>query len=139
MRSKPYLVLALAAMGIACSGGTTEPSPSLEGNYVSTVFRITPAGQAAIDVQSAGGTLTISITANGQTTGNLLVPASVNGGTVFTASMAGTASKSGNSVSFTQAADTFVRDLTWSLAQNGLSVTSQVVGNTTYTITLSRQ
>ena len=123
----------------ACGSDSSGPSLTLAGNYSATIFRVTPPGQASIDVLAAGGTLNIDITSAGATTGNISIPASVTGAGSFSATMIGTATLSGTTVTFTQSADTFVRDLAWTLSSSGLSVSNQIVAGATYTITLTRQ
>ena len=77
--------------------------------------------------------------ADNATSGSLTVPGSVSGGTALTASMAGTAFRTGNTVRFQQSADTFVRDLVWTVSDNALTVADQAAGSARFTITLSRQ
>jgi hypothetical protein len=60
-------------------------------------------------------------------------------GTAFSASMAGTVVQTGTTVRFEQTADTFVRDLTFTVVGNTLQTTSQVAGAGSFTITLTRQ
>ena len=135
MRTQCLYVLASCAI-FACTNGT-EPT-DIAGTYTATVFKVTPTGQAQIDVLAAGGSLTITIGSANATSGSLNIPASINGGTPFTASMTGTASLSGTTVHFQQTADSFVRDLAWTASSNSLTVTSQVVAGASYTITLSK-
>jgi hypothetical protein len=85
--SAACVVLALAVG--ACGDGRTEPA-SVAGSHTATTFVVTPSGQPAMDVVAKGGSLSIVIGADDTVTGNLLLPASVTGGAVFTASMAGT-------------------------------------------------
>jgi hypothetical protein len=132
-------LVGLVQLSLLACGDGTSPSTSLAGSYVATDFRVTPTGQASIDVLGAGGTLSIAIAANNTTTGSLNVPGSVTGGAPFTASMAGTAMLSGSTVTFQQSADTFVRDLSWTRSGTTLSVTNQAAGSATYTIVLMRQ
>ncbi len=128
-----------AATVAACgSDGPTE-GPTLAGAYQATTFRVTPTGQSTIDALSQGGALSIVIAANNTTTGTLTLPASVTGAAPLTASMAGTAVRTGGNVDFAQSADSFVRDLTWTLGTNTLSVTDQTVGGARFTIVLTRQ
>ena len=54
------------------------------------------------------------------------------------ASMNGSAVQSGNSVTFSQNADTFVRDLTWTVNGKLLQVVNKTAGGTSFTITLTR-
>jgi hypothetical protein len=137
MKTHGGLALAVLAAG-ACGGYGTE-SVSLEGTYVATVLRVTPEGQALIDVLAAGGSLSVTIGSNNAVSGTLIIPASLNQGVPLNASMAGTAARDGNTVEFNQSADTFVRDLSWELSADGLRVTNQAAGDATYTITLTRQ
>ena len=67
-----------------------------------------------------------------------MIPASVTGDTDFNASMAGSASITGNTVEFQQSADTFVRDATWTLVGNTL-VTSETFSGVAVAVTLTRQ
>ncbi len=130
------LVLPLASCG---SDTPTASSGSLAGTYRATAFRVTPTGQPAIDVLPQGGSLTLTIAADRSTTGSLSLPASAAGGTALTASMAGTAVQTGGTIRLQQTADTFVRDLTWSVSASALSVTEQQAGGARFTITLTRQ
>lgn len=125
----------LAACGSDSSTGTTQ----IAGNYSATTFLVTPTGQPTINVLPQGGTLSIAIASNNSTSGTLSLPASVTGDAPFTASMAGTAVRTGNTVKFQQSADTFVRDLTWTVNGNALQVSDQTAGSASFTITLTRQ
>jgi hypothetical protein len=132
-------VLVGATLLVAASAcrRSTDPDP-LVGTYLATTFRIAPAGQGAINVLAQGGTLGLNIANNYVTTGTLVVPASLNGGTTLTASMAGTAVRTESTVRFTQSADTFVRNLTFTLVDNTLTA-NQTLSGTTYDLVLTRQ
>jgi hypothetical protein len=136
-RLLPFILLSTSSL-IACGDGT-EPSDSFVGIYVATVFQITPSGQATIDALADGSVLSISIAANNTTSGVLSIPATVTGGAQFNADMAGTATVTASTVTFQQAADSFVPDLTWSRAGSTLTVTNQTAGSAAYTVTLTRQ
>lgn len=131
--------LAIASMLSACGGDTPTETNTLAGSYRATTFRVTPSGQAAIDVLAQSGPLTITIGTNNATSGSLVLPAGVTGGTALTENMAGTAVRTGNAVQSQQAADTFVCDLTWTVSGNALSVTDQAAGSARFTITLARR
>ena len=131
-------MMALVVVAAAACGYGTE-SVRLDGTYVASVFRVTPQGQSQIDVLGAGGSMTLTIGSNNAVTGTLVVPGSVTGGAPLSESMAGTAARDGDEVTFTQSADTFVRDLTWTLSAEGLRVTNQTAGGASFTLTLSRQ
>lgn len=134
-------VLLVMLLVLSC-GSPTEGSSPVAGTWIATQLTVTPTGQAQLDVLAAGGNLSITITSTNVTSGSLNVPASVNGGTAFSASMAGTASLNGGEteVTFTQSADTFVRDLTWQrVGNNSLRVSNQVAGSASFTVTLTKQ
>ena len=141
MRPRPITRVLLAVvvlLGASACRRATDPDP-LVGTYLATTFLVTPSGQGVLNVLALGGTLGLNVANNYVTSGTLIVPASVNGGSTFTASLAGTATRTGSSVRFTQSADTFVRDLTFTLAENRLEAVDQVVGGTRYNIILTRQ
>jgi hypothetical protein len=89
-------------------------------------------------VLARGGSFTLTIGTDNRTSGTLSVPATVTGGEALTASMAGTAVRSGNTVRFEQSADTFVRDLRWTVDGRTLRAENQTAGAGTFTITLTR-
>jgi hypothetical protein len=119
----------------ACSD-TLSPEATLAGTYVATTFTL--SGDITGDVLAAGGGLTITLDADGTTDGTLFVPASLNDGEDFNANMAGTFTVVNGTVTFTQDADTFVRDLTWTVDGSGLGGSGTFSG-VTITIVLNRQ
>ena len=133
------MILLLAFVGACSSSDVNGPGNAVAGSYVATTFVVTPTGQSPIDVLQAGGSLHITIAADSTTTGSLDIPASVTGSSDFVADMAGTASVTTSTVSFDQAADTFVRDLTWGRTANTLTGTNQAAGSASFTIALTRQ
>ncbi|HEX7942357.1 MAG TPA: hypothetical protein VF488_11165 [Gemmatimonadaceae bacterium] len=137
VRLLALVTLASALMSGCGSDSPTQPS-SLAGTYVATVFTVTPTGQSTIDVLAAGGSLSVTIASDNTASGSLSIPASV-AGTPFNASMAGTVVQSGSTAKFQQTADTFVRDLTFTIVGNTLQATNQVAGVGAFTITLTRQ
>lgn len=134
-----WTIVLLAPIGACSKSDATGPGDSIAASYVATDFRVTPTGQAPIDVLRSGGTLDITITADSSTTGTLNIPASVIGSTAFVADMAGSASVTTSTVHFQQTADTFVRDLTWTRTGTSLTVADQTAGSASFTITLIRQ
>jgi hypothetical protein len=142
MRSiRPLRALFALALLLAAPSGcrrATDPDP-LVGTWLATTFQVTPSGQGMINALTSGGTLGLNIANNFVVTGTLILPPAVTGGAPSTASLAGTAVRTGNSVQFTQSADTFVRNLTFTLVENRLEAANQVVAGTTYDIVLTRQ
>lgn len=137
MRVRAMIAL-VSAVALAGCGETIDASAPIAGTYSASVFRVTPSGQSLIDVLGAGGSLAITIDGSNGVSGTLTIPASI-AGTLLTQSMAGYAITTGTTLQFTQSADTFVRNLTWTISGTTLTVTAQVVSGTTYTITLTRQ
>jgi hypothetical protein len=136
-RARILLALCLLAAAGACRN-PAEPDPVV-GTWLATTFRVTPMGQGEVNVLAEGGTLGFNVANNFVTTGTLVVPPGLNGGTTSTASLAGTAVRTQNTVRFVQQADTFVRDLTFTLVENRLEARDQVVAGTTYDLVLTRQ
>jgi len=118
----------------ACSDTLTPES--LAGTYVATTFTL--AGTVSGDVLAEGGRLTITFHADGTTTGTLFVPASLNDGQDFNVSMTGTFTIMNNTVVLTQDADTFVRDVTWTVDGSQLRA-SETFSGVTITVVLTRQ
>jgi hypothetical protein len=113
---------------IACGGNSDDNTGplALAGNYTATEFTTTGSSGQTNELTS-GSTLNITLNSNGSTTGHLHL-AATSGHPAFDADMAGTWTQSGMTVHFTQAADTFVRNLdfavvaqgsTWSLVGDG--------------------
>jgi hypothetical protein len=109
---------------------------SLAGTYVATEFTL--AGQVSGDVLAAGGSLSITLNADGTTSGSVFVPAALNDGEDFNASLAGTFTVTDGSITFTQDADTFVRDITWEVDGTRLRGAGTFSG-VTITVVLTRQ
>ena len=128
------------ALGLSLAVGCSDPvtPESLAGTYVATTFGL--SGGATEDVLAAGGSLSITFNAGGTTSGSLFVPAasSASGGMDFTADMAGTFTLQNDSLTLTQVADSFVRDLTWTVDGNRINGTGTFSG-VTITVVLSRQ
>jgi hypothetical protein len=133
---RPVLLLSVV-VGLAAGCESTQPS-SIAGMWGATSFQFIEAGEAPIDVLAEGGSLTIFIAGDNSTAGTLNIPASLAGGVAISLSMVGTATRSGNTVQFDQIADTFVRDMTWTVTGNTMHGTRTDAG-VTVDITLLRQ
>jgi hypothetical protein len=126
---------------VAVSGGchkVTDPDPRI-GTYLATTLIVTPSGQSPMNVIARGGTLGLNIANNFVTAGSLILPPTVTGGAALSESMAGIADTTGGKIRFVQTADTFVRDLTFTMVENRLEALNQTVAGTSYTVVLNRQ
>jgi hypothetical protein len=114
--SRSLLLIGLPALLLAC-GGSDEPSSSAyAGSYVATSWTTT-GNSGHQDQLLAGSTLQITLNPNGTTTGHLHVAAS-GANPVFDADMGGTWTVNANVIEFTQAADTFVRNMIFTVGSN---------------------
>jgi len=135
--TRPVLASALVLTLSACRN--TAALDPIVGTFLATTFTVTPAGEATLNALALGSTLGINVANNLVTAGTLVMPPNVTGGPTIVASMAGTAVVTGSTVRFAQTADTFVRDLTFTLVGNQLQALNQVVAGTQYTLVLTRQ
>jgi hypothetical protein len=129
------------AVGLTLAGCSDEDGTDISdvaGSYEATTFVVTPDGEGQIDVLAAGGFINITINSNGTTTGDMFLPANV-AGTDQAFSMDGTASIVGSEqVAFDQVADSFFRELTFTIEAEELVVLEQRAGSAVFTITLTR-
>jgi hypothetical protein len=141
MRSPSAVRLLLAAtllLGVAGCHNSSEPDP-LIGTYLATTLTIQPSGLGVRNALALGGTLGINIANNYETAGTLVLPPAATGGGAILADMAGVADTAGAFVRFVQPADSFVRDLQFTLVENRLEARNQVVAGTAYDVVLTRQ
>jgi len=138
-RARGVAALAVIAGSLACGSDGPSAAAALTGTYTATTFQVTPDGQPLIDVLAKGGSLSITFAANDAVSGTVFLPSAVTGAGDFTAAMSGTVVHNGGTVQFQQSVDSFVRDLTWTVGTNTLTVTNQHAGTAAFTITLTRQ
>jgi hypothetical protein len=100
------ILVALVALAGCGSDSLAPTMANVAGTYVATVLH-----GPGDDILAEGGSLTLVLDASGSVTGSFFVPASLGGPT--TLDMAGTFSLTGSTVRFSQAADSFVRDVDW--------------------------
>jgi hypothetical protein len=111
---KSAALLAFAITLTACGGDSTSPSTDPPaGNYNAIQF-VTTGSSGQRDELMAGGSLQLELDPDHTTSGHLHVAASSNG-PVFDADMAGTWTVTGNVVTVSQPADTFVRNMPFTL------------------------
>lgn len=120
------LVLTLAAAPVL-AGCDSADGDLLAGTYETTRFLADTdddARTAPTDVLALGGSVTMTLRADGTASGRIVVPASLaedgEGDTPF----AGTYAASGGTVTFDHEADTFVRDAAWTFAGGRLRTES---------------
>jgi hypothetical protein len=131
--------VAFCALAYGCSSDSPTQVTQFGGRYEATSLQVTPSGQASIDVLRQGGTLTIVVATDNATSGSLALPPSVTGSGALVVDMVGRATQTESTVRFSQAADTFVRDLTWTVGSASLEVSNQLVNGVRYSIVLMRR
>jgi hypothetical protein len=103
------VTIAACASDITSSFSTKAPV----GSYSAIILYSTSSADPTIKTPDSGS-LTINLAADGTTSGRLQL-AAFNGNPAIDADMAGTWTQSGNTVEFQQAADTFVRSMTFTI------------------------
>jgi hypothetical protein len=134
------LLVLLVSLVLGCNSGSVFGPSALAGTYGASTFNLVH-GVDTTDVLTAGGSLVMVLAPTGATSGTLTLPASLNGGTVFVADMAGTFSITDGKVHFAQGADTFVRDLAFTVATAGsvmILAGSATFSDTTVNVVLTR-
>ena len=113
MKSLAPVVMLVAAVG--CGGSdSTGPQPSgLAGSYTAVQW-VTTGGSGQTNQIANGGTLQITLSDNGSTSGRMHVAAS-NGNQAADFDLSGTWSQSGNNINFTQTVDNFLKDVTFAI------------------------
>ncbi len=112
--------LGIAAI-LACGSDSTSPSAGAAAGSYSAFEFVTTGSSGQTNQLLIGSTLQINLAANGTTTGHLHLAAS-GANPALDADMAGTWTQNGSIVDFTQAADTFVKDMLFTLQPVGTGV-----------------
>ena len=138
MRTTMLTLRAVALVGALGCSSSTATSDSVAGTYHATRLRFTEPGQATVDALAGGATITIVLTSAGTTSGTFFVPAALNAGVQLSLDLTGTYQRAGAVVQFTHSADTFLRDVPWTI-HGATLVTTASAGSTQYDVVLSRQ
>ncbi len=110
MRARPFLsALFLIALFAACDSPIALQQDPVVGSYVATTFTMNQGG-STIDWLARGASLHITLASDRTTTGRLFVPGAEKDGSDLDADLTGTWSRTGTTVRFSHAADTFIRD-----------------------------
>ena len=113
MKRLNLLAVAAVAAFIACSDAFKPTIENVSGDYQMESFTTDSAGVHK-DWVAAGASMEVALSPLGDVIGQLIMP-------LDTTSMLGTWELSGNTVHFTQGADTFVRDMDWIAAEDRLA------------------
>jgi hypothetical protein len=98
---------------VSCGDDGFDPTvDEVAGTYQATTFTF-DGGSGPTDLLAIGASVTITLAPDGTSSGRMLVPGVAEGGGDLDADLAGTWTLSGTTVTFDQAADTFMRDVTF--------------------------
>lgn len=128
-KSRTMLVMGFPLL-LACEE-STSPADSAVGNYTAVSFITTPTGGSPRNEIQAGSTLTLNLVGDGSTSGHLHIAAPTVGSPPFNADMAGTWVQNGLTVDISQGADTFVRDMLFTMTP-GPTANLDLVGDAVF-------
>ena len=114
------LTLGLAACGDDDDDGFSPTVDDVAGTYTASVFTLT-SGDTEIDLLSIGATVTVTLNADGATTGRLQVPAGVGGPDAIDEDLAGTWTLSGTTVTFTPSTSSLLTDVDFAVGPSTLT------------------
>lgn len=104
-------LLGVVALVSCRVGDVFVPTPdNMVGAYTATQL-VTADPSSVVNWLDVGGSLTLTLNADGTTTGHLFLPGGAEGGGDVDADMAGTWLLIGHTVQLGQTADTFVREM----------------------------
>jgi hypothetical protein len=122
MSMKPGKVaLSLSVALAGCGGDSFSPTvETIAGAYTASTFTVT-GSDGTTDQLASGATVSVTLAEDGSTTGHVFVPGGAEDGGNFEADLAGTWSLAGTTVTFSQTADTFIRDIQFTASKNRLT------------------
>lgn len=124
----------LAAVALAGCGGNDDPfSPTVAnvaGTYNATLFTVNDPELGMLNLLSLGATVHVVLNPDGTTTGHIFVPDLGQEDGELDADLTGTWTLSGSTVTFSQTADTFIRDVEFTASQNSLETEGTFEGTT---------
>jgi len=123
--------LALAVLVSSCSDGNSfSPTvTNVAGSYTALSFTVSSTA-GTVDLLGLGATVEVTLAPNGTTTGRLFVPGAGDNGGDLDADLTGTWTLAGNTVTFSQTGDTFIRDVPFTASQNRLTGEGTFEGQT---------
>jgi hypothetical protein len=109
---------------------------SAAGTYTATTFMVQENG-GTTDILADGGLITVILNADGTTAGRIFVPGGGEGGGDFDEDLAGTWTLAGTMVTLDHTADTFLRDMAFTVSGNRL-LGEDTFGDVTITVVLAK-
>jgi len=130
---------AMIPVGLAVLNATCkDQAPTIEelvGVYEAIVFTTEEDG-TTIDRLATGASITLTLELEGSTTGRLFVPGGGEDGSDLDAELTGSWTLNGDTVELSHAADTFLRDMTFTA--EGMQLSGQATFGVTITVVLAK-
>ena len=120
---------AIVASIVACSDSFTPSESNVAGNYHLRTLTTNDVG-GTTDWVAAGASLEINLQTDGTTAGQLVIPGALVGGNDLVDDLAGTWALSGDIVTFSQTAGTFLQDLSFIASKRRLSADRMILAGT---------
>jgi hypothetical protein len=115
---------------LSCGGDNFSPTvENVAGTYAASTFTIKSTA-GTVDLLDLGAIAAITLAADGTTTGQLFVPGGADNGADLDEDLTGTWNLDGSTVTFTQAADTFLPDVEFAAGRNTLTGEENFSGQT---------
>lgn len=112
----------LLATVAGCGDDAFSPTAeSVAGSYSASEFTATSDELGTFDLLAVGAEVTVTLAADGTTTGRLFVPGGAEDNSDLDADLTGTWTLDGSTVTFSQTADTFIRDAPFTASRNRLT------------------
>jgi hypothetical protein len=122
--------LGLAIGLTACGDDSFSPTvETVTGTYTASTFTLTTTSSTT-NLLVGGSTVSVTLAADGTTTGRLFIPGGAENGADFDADLTGTWTLTGSTVTFDQSADTFIRDVEFIAGKNRLTSEGTFSGTT---------
>lgn len=136
-RSFATLALGAALVLAACGDGTAPTVAEVTGVYAATTFRTTSVALTT-DQLALGGSVSLALLASGDAQGQIVQPFVPDSGGSIKENVRGTWKLSGRTVTLTLDTDTFLSQLSLSVADSGRLSGSRTVGATSYELVLQQ-
>jgi hypothetical protein len=113
-KTRSILHAGLPVLLLACGSSTAPAANSVAGSYIPIIW-VTTGGTGQTSELQVGSTLTLTLHANGLTSGHLHMAATV-ARPLFDADMSGTWIQNGSTISISQSVDTFVQHTSFEMS-----------------------
>jgi hypothetical protein len=128
-KTRSILHAGLPVLLLACGSSTAPAANSVAGGYIPLVW-VTTGGTGQTSELEAGSTLSLTLHANGLTSGQLHIAATASR-PVFDADMSGSWTQNGSTISISQSIDTFVQHTSFEMSPDPVSGWD-LAGSTTF-------